>query len=755
MRILFALALALLPAAASAELRAGFAKVDITPDRPVPLAGYGARKGNPSTGVHDPVFARAAVFESGGRKAAILSLDTVGVTAEVRGLLLKGVCADLGIADGDFLLCATHNHSGPGALSKNILIRIAAGKFDQELFDWMLGRLTLALRDANAALAPARIALRRATFPGLTRNRAVDGGPVDEEGFVVRISGEDGKVRAVFLNWATHPTIIDSDSFEISAEWPGAMCRAIEEAYPGSFPFFLNGAEGDQSPVTPGGKDDWEKVESMGRAVAGIVKTSVEAMAGQEADAEVGGRISHVKLPPMPFAGDWPTESSIALFDLGPLRLFCFPGEPCVAVGQAVRLLEPGPLHVAGTVCCANDHLGYFVPPEYYFRGGYESTLDFLGPDTLDWFVARFAEFYGKKGPAAPAPSFESATAGRAKLVTVRGTPWARGLGHGRALSSEIKTHLAFWRAQLANLASVLPVRDMLPFPEDLDPAPLLFPLVAIRCRLLLRKCDPDLLTEMRGIADGAGVSFDEIVFLNTWLAVADQTDPTALFRMKPGCATLSAGAFLAHNTDWPAAKGFPDVAVLLVQIPETGTPFAMMTFAGCAGAPVAMTADGVAAAVDSLPSLDDTGLDGVPVWLSLRAALDGRSSASDVAEALSKTPGTAGYVVTIRDTSATVSLQISATRSERDPADPRPAPKHDKKRRAAVAAFLKATTSPDAAAIRALMGERDAGVLAPGTRHSVVIDLENKTWWVATGPGKEISKDAYAEVKVAELFRK
>src|SRR5438874_1367400 len=46
----------------AAELRAGFARIDITPTTPVMLAGYASRK-ELSQGVHDPLFARAVAFE--------------------------------------------------------------------------------------------------------------------------------------------------------------------------------------------------------------------------------------------------------------------------------------------------------------------------------------------------------------------------------------------------------------------------------------------------------------------------------------------------------------------------------------------------------------------------------------------------------------------------------------------------------------------------------------------------------------------
>jgi hypothetical protein len=42
-----------------AEFEAGAAAVDITAPVGTPLAGYGDRWGRPSTGIHDPVYARA------------------------------------------------------------------------------------------------------------------------------------------------------------------------------------------------------------------------------------------------------------------------------------------------------------------------------------------------------------------------------------------------------------------------------------------------------------------------------------------------------------------------------------------------------------------------------------------------------------------------------------------------------------------------------------------------------------------------
>lgn len=749
--LLLALVLAL-PAAAG-TLRAGFAKEDLTPDRNVPLAGYGDRKGALSTGVHDPVWARAAVFDSEDHKAAILSVDLVGVSGEVRAKLVEGVCKELDIAPRNFLFCATHNHSGPGALSKNPLIQAAAGKYDEALFNDVVARLEKCLRAADAALAPAALETGRARFDGLSRNRAVAGGPVDADGAVAVVRGAGGKVLGTFVDFAAHATVLGSENMLVSADWPGAMCAAMEKKWEGSVAVFLNGAEGDQSPATPGGKDDWECAEKMGAAVAELAIAAIEKLGKGDDSAVVRGRAGEFDMPPTAFGGDWPTQTVVQVFDLGALRLLCFPGEPCVAIGRAAIDLCAEKDRIVAVVACANDHLGYFVPEDYYFKGGYESTLCFVGPRCGNWFLERFRELLEIKGEPPPVPNVRVEVLPGFKKVVARGTPYEIGLGHGRALTQEIRKHSAFWRAQLTGMAGALPIRTMLPFPDSVDPAPLLYPLLSVRCRLLLRECEPALVEEMRGIADGAGVAFDEIVFLNTWVAVADQTDPTALFRLKPGCATAAAGKWFAHNADWPPQKDFPNVAALVVAIPKEGRAVAMMTLAGCVGAPAAMNADGVACAIDSLPAPDDTSLDGVPAWLSVRAALQFNRIAPEVAEAIELSPGTAGYLITIRDSEETVRLMVSATHSERDPADPRPPPKKDRKRREAVEAFLKDNPAPKGSELRELFGDKEKGVLAPATRASVVMDLERMKWWVAAGPGSEIEAGKYVEVEMKALM--
>jgi hypothetical protein len=64
-------------------LRAGWGRAVITPPLGTPLAGFGARKGRPSTGVHDQLFVKALLLSDGDSYAAIIGADMLIVPENV------------------------------------------------------------------------------------------------------------------------------------------------------------------------------------------------------------------------------------------------------------------------------------------------------------------------------------------------------------------------------------------------------------------------------------------------------------------------------------------------------------------------------------------------------------------------------------------------------------------------------------------------------------------------------------------------
>ena len=95
-------------------MRAGVAKICITPPVGTWQGGYGART-HPCVGIHDDLYARAIVFEGGDRqedRAAIVGVDVSGLQYEVADDARRRAEAMTGIPARNIALCTSHTHGG-------------------------------------------------------------------------------------------------------------------------------------------------------------------------------------------------------------------------------------------------------------------------------------------------------------------------------------------------------------------------------------------------------------------------------------------------------------------------------------------------------------------------------------------------------------------------------------------------------------------------------------------------------------------
>src|SRR5262249_7020112 len=97
--------------AGPAPILAGVAGATITPDRSLPLEGYGGQR--PATGVLDPLEARAIVLDDGRTRAAVLALDLCGIQPGTVGRIGAGVERLAGIAGDPVVVTFSHTHGAP------------------------------------------------------------------------------------------------------------------------------------------------------------------------------------------------------------------------------------------------------------------------------------------------------------------------------------------------------------------------------------------------------------------------------------------------------------------------------------------------------------------------------------------------------------------------------------------------------------------------------------------------------------------
>ena len=158
------------PSADSASrFTVGVAQRDITPGKPMPMWGYGARHDRLSEGVLDPLRVKALVIEAASAKLAIVGLDLGRGPTPVMMDRIRTAVAPRGIAQ--VLICGSHTHHGP-VIELTDQPGFGKGKFDdavayaRELPD----RIIAAIIEADWKRQPARIGVAFRDL-GLNRNR--------------------------------------------------------------------------------------------------------------------------------------------------------------------------------------------------------------------------------------------------------------------------------------------------------------------------------------------------------------------------------------------------------------------------------------------------------------------------------------------------------------------------------------------------------------------------------------------------------
>jgi hypothetical protein len=273
--------------AAEPGLRAGVARVEITPQTLMPMYGYANRRCGPANGTHDALMAKALVLEAGESRMAIVTLDIGSLVSEK---LRHEIAAKLGIPV--VLLAASHTHSGPAFLPYG-----SAPASDPAALAYLAeleSKIFRAVRQASEAMFPAKLSagkgsiqlgynrLRvredgraRALFDNLER---VPYGPLDPEFTLLRVEDAEGRPRALLVHYATHAVALGPTSCKYSGDWPGAMQRTVESQIEGAQVMFVQGAAGDINPLFMGRSGheaaDFQVMEKMGAILAGEVLKS-------------------------------------------------------------------------------------------------------------------------------------------------------------------------------------------------------------------------------------------------------------------------------------------------------------------------------------------------------------------------------------------------------------------------------------------------------------------------------------------------
>lgn len=227
--------------------RAGFAKADITPTVPTPMAGY--YQGRLSTETHDPLWCRATVLDDGNTRVAIVALDLITTTRWLTTETRERVAAKTSIPAENVLLSATHSHTGPvmydPANSRYQLLgnaNPATEKYMAELPEQIANCVTEAFQGrrnvrVHCGVGEERdLAFNRRFFmndgtvgwnPGKLNPKIVrEAGPTDSTLPVIGFYGEDSKLSGLLSNFSIHLDTVGGTQW--SADMPYAMLGSLQ-----------------------------------------------------------------------------------------------------------------------------------------------------------------------------------------------------------------------------------------------------------------------------------------------------------------------------------------------------------------------------------------------------------------------------------------------------------------------------------------------------------------------------------------------
>jgi hypothetical protein len=247
--VLIAAAVAM-PSPARAELQAGTAIVDITPQE-WPLAPRGSFTPRPVNSAHDPLFVRCLVLDDGSTTIVLAVVDSCMVHRDVLDPAKKQASEATGIPVQHMLISASHTHSAPFANAQHGTPQELA--YQKRLLTGIAEAIVQASKNRQPARAgwsgydlPDEVFNRRWFLkpgavptnpfgedtdivkmnPGRNNNVLINpAGPTDPEVSVLYVVNAKGRPLAVFANYSLH--YVGNTGGQISADYFGEFARLM------------------------------------------------------------------------------------------------------------------------------------------------------------------------------------------------------------------------------------------------------------------------------------------------------------------------------------------------------------------------------------------------------------------------------------------------------------------------------------------------------------------------------------------------
>ncbi|MBL7170447.1 MAG: hypothetical protein ISS46_00420 [Candidatus Omnitrophica bacterium] len=412
-------------------VKIGIARIDITPKRPVCLAGYFNKR--ISNGVLDKLYVKVVILEKEKFTLAIITLDLIGLSYEDVDRIRRRLNKRFGIPTEHIIISCTHTHTAPATYSSFEV------KKEKQFMKRLIPLIEEAFKKALSTKKEAEIYIAKIREWRLSFNRRYimkDGsvvtnpprrspeivkpeGPVDNL-ITSLVFISSGKIIGLLINATNHVDATGGN--KISAGWPGHLSRELNKALKGRFPVLvLTGTAGNINHCDPNLFKihcSHREAQRLGKAYSRYILKSLKkrVLLKEPALSCISKKLNipyrkvsaiQIKkardLLKVPFflpLNDLTSEDlaagnivvkrlfakellkfvslkkkrdmlDITVFKIGSLALVGIPGEPFVEIGLAIKNSKISPhIIVTGNT---NGSAGYIPLKKHFQKGGYET----------------------------------------------------------------------------------------------------------------------------------------------------------------------------------------------------------------------------------------------------------------------------------------------------------------------------------------------------------------------------------------------
>ena len=393
-----------------APLLVGTAEIEITP--PVGTLLAGSLEPRVSIGIEDPLYVKAIVLESQGKRLAYVVFDLVKLEKKDGDIFVSMASERTGIPSERIVWAASHTHTGPYTTT------LFADKSAINA-QWLAGlpaKAAECVAAADSSKEPARFSRMRSFHYGLGHNRRVtfkngqaintwnlgqapedvqslgSSGPTDPEIGILAFDDAEGKLLAVMFSFTLHTNTNFGPRF--SGDYPAVVAARLRESFGSQArTLFMPGAFADIN--TTGFRH-----REAGNMLAEKIIPALEKRKPENIPLALSAIKREVRVPRRDFGklqderirGSGWSESSQKVFSreielvrkegitedltvlqawrIGDTGFASLPGEIFVEWGLKIKRESPFPWTYP--VELGGDTLGYLITEKAWREGGYE-----------------------------------------------------------------------------------------------------------------------------------------------------------------------------------------------------------------------------------------------------------------------------------------------------------------------------------------------------------------------------------------------